>query len=282
MSASQPEISIVIPLWNEEGTILPTLASLAERIGSLSFELIIVDNGSDDATDRICREYISRNDTLREHSRIISVVPRNRGIARNAGAREARGRYVAFFDSGVAFGSNFFETLISPLRAGMQAVQPSITYAGTSRGSTVLFNHLGFDFIDSKGVIYEREVFFKIGGFDYFLTRAEDIDLGWRFFLLGYHAVLVENATLFTPSGFEFISSIKRGFETGTALYRLHSKWKRFHQLSLKVILYRFILIGRRQVARSGALMSLKARAALMLDGFTTLTIYLLCYFSPK
>lgn len=95
--AADPDVSIVIPLFDE----VENLAELVERVlGALcptrhSFELVCVDDGSTDGTDRLLRQLAS------EHPRIVPVVlARNYGqsTALQAGFERARGRYIVTLD----------------------------------------------------------------------------------------------------------------------------------------------------------------------------------------
>jgi GT2 family glycosyltransferase len=83
--------SIVIPTYNRISLLQRTLASV-RRQSCADFEIIIVDDGSTDGT----RESLASNG---EFLRVIKQPNRGPGAARNVGAREARGEYVAFLDS---------------------------------------------------------------------------------------------------------------------------------------------------------------------------------------
>lgn len=87
----EPHISVVIPLYNKEREIGHTLRSvLAQRTPPL--EVIVVDDGSTDASADVVR---------RDGSPTVRLIAQtNRGVsaARNRGIREARGRYVALLD----------------------------------------------------------------------------------------------------------------------------------------------------------------------------------------
>jgi glycosyltransferase involved in cell wall biosynthesis len=92
------EISVVVPVYNEEGT-LPLLSSkLVEVLKNLgrSYELIFVDDGSSDGSRRILKEMTSQYLFLR-----ILRFKENRGLstALVAGMREARGEKIVTLDS---------------------------------------------------------------------------------------------------------------------------------------------------------------------------------------
>ncbi len=90
---SQPHFSIVVPTYNRRAFLREAIASVQEQTVS-SWELLIVDDGSDDRTVELCQAVDDRR---------VRVVPlRHTGIVghvRNEGARLAAGRYLAFLDS---------------------------------------------------------------------------------------------------------------------------------------------------------------------------------------
>lgn len=86
-------ISVVIPVYNSEKTLAQTLSSVASQTYA-AFEVIIVDNGSDDLSMEIAREF-----TADPRFRIIHCPARGVSNARNAGIEAAGGQYVFFLDA---------------------------------------------------------------------------------------------------------------------------------------------------------------------------------------
>ena len=89
-----PEITIVVPVYNVQAYLPKCMDSLlAQTFGEI--EVILVDDGSTDASGAICDSYAEKD------SRIRVVHQQNKGVsrARNAGIRLARGRYLGFVDS---------------------------------------------------------------------------------------------------------------------------------------------------------------------------------------
>jgi glycosyltransferase involved in cell wall biosynthesis len=91
--ADRPRVSVIIPTRNRARVLLRSIASvLAQTMGSL--EVIVVDDGSDDDTERVVRAI--------GDARVRYVkCERHRGAAaaRNTGIRLGRGQYLAFQDS---------------------------------------------------------------------------------------------------------------------------------------------------------------------------------------
>ncbi|TWT88687.1 putative glycosyltransferase EpsJ [Pseudobythopirellula maris] len=86
-----PLFSVVIPTYNRESLVAATLDSVfAQELQD--FEVIVVDDGSSDATLDIVRDYGDR-------VKIFEQDHKGCAAARNLGAREATGEYLAFLDS---------------------------------------------------------------------------------------------------------------------------------------------------------------------------------------
>lgn len=94
-SAIEPLVSVVMPVWNRERFLAAAIDSVLSQTYR-NFELIIVDDGSEDSSVDIIRSYQSRDDRIR----FISM-PSNQGhsVAKNLGIEAATGEYIAFMDS---------------------------------------------------------------------------------------------------------------------------------------------------------------------------------------
>ena len=108
-NTSDIRISIIIPVFNAEKRLRLTLdAILAQTFDS--FELILVNDGSQDASPGICREYQARNP-----GRITVLDGPNQGVslARNRGLDAARGEWIAFCDADDQPEPGWLEKLLS-------------------------------------------------------------------------------------------------------------------------------------------------------------------------
>lgn len=88
----QPVFSVVIPVYNVERYIKECIESVLNQTYK-NFEIVIVDDGSQDNSIRIARQYLD--------SRIRIVSQPNRGLAaaRNTGINASRGMFIALLDS---------------------------------------------------------------------------------------------------------------------------------------------------------------------------------------
>jgi glycosyltransferase involved in cell wall biosynthesis len=93
---STPRLSFVLPAFNEIGLLGSTVTNLITGIEArrISYEILIVENGSRDGTLRLARLLSAQLD----HVRVLSLPRGNYGAALVAGFRAARGLTVVNFD----------------------------------------------------------------------------------------------------------------------------------------------------------------------------------------
>ncbi len=91
---SQPLVSVVIPIYNVEEYLERCIDSVLSQ-SYQHLEVILVNDGSTDGCEAICRRY------EQDDSRIRYISQANKGLsgARNTGKREAKGEYLMFLDS---------------------------------------------------------------------------------------------------------------------------------------------------------------------------------------
>lgn len=87
-----PLISIIIPAHNEEKYLEKTLQSLRQQ-NFLNYETIVVCNGCTDQTKEIAQKYLNQS------TKIISLDESNVSLARNFGAKQAKGEILLFLDA---------------------------------------------------------------------------------------------------------------------------------------------------------------------------------------
>ncbi len=95
---SEPYLSIVIPAFNEAGRIGKALDEVEKYVSAQAFttELILVDDGSSDATVDLFRQFQAR----RPMTRILqNEINRGKGFSVRRGVLEARGDFILFTDA---------------------------------------------------------------------------------------------------------------------------------------------------------------------------------------
>jgi hypothetical protein len=154
----RPDVSLVIPAFNEEDRLPQLLGALRSHVGE-STEVIVVDDGSVDATSAVAQDALASVG----RSRVVRL-DRNRGkgAAVRAGVREAAGRVVAYMDADMATSLSGLPTLIDGLahadvsigsRAHDRSIVRSARVDRTIMGRT--FNGVaravaGFDHLDTQ------------------------------------------------------------------------------------------------------------------------------------
>jgi GT2 family glycosyltransferase len=199
-----PEISIVIVTWNGRQHLEGCLTAVASQQG-VDAETILVDNASTDGTVAFVHARFP-------WVRIVSL-DRNHGFASgsNAGAREARGRYLAFLNNDTVADPHWLRALRDGLDEprGIALATSRIVYMhdpatvdsagdGMTRWGGAFKRHHGLsaaEATESREVfgacgaafIIPKRVFDAIGGFDQdFFASHEDVDLSYRAQLRGY------------------------------------------------------------------------------------------------
>lgn len=114
MSAPQPDLTILMPVFNEEERVRDAIEHALGVDYPFTYELLVVDDGSTDATPAILADY-ERDDRVR----ILGLSPnRGKGAALRAGVQAARGRYTGILDADLEYQAVDLVPLLQPLLDG--------------------------------------------------------------------------------------------------------------------------------------------------------------------
>lgn len=93
----QPQVSLVVPVFNVEPYLAECLASIADNAGAIDLELIVIDDGSTDGSLALAHAFLQAERRLPA----VLIQQANQGLSavRNLGATLASGRYLGFLDS---------------------------------------------------------------------------------------------------------------------------------------------------------------------------------------
>ena len=182
---SSPLVSVIIPTYNRAALLPRALQSVVEQTYS-NMEIIVVDDGSTDATENTLRQMGSQITLLQQSHQGVSR-------ARNLGIESANGEWLAFLDSDDVWQLNKIEQQIKSLqnepeyriahadeiwiRSGVR-VNPMKKHS--KKGGWIFQDCLSLCFISPSSVVIHRSVFDRIGGFDESLPACEDYDLWLR------------------------------------------------------------------------------------------------------
>jgi len=114
VNAAAPELTVVMPVYNERATVERAVEAVLEADLGDAFEVLIVDDGSVDGTRELLRTQ-SWPDPVRVlyHDR-----NRGKGTAIRTALTEARGRYTAIMDADLEYDPRDIRLLLEPLRNG--------------------------------------------------------------------------------------------------------------------------------------------------------------------
>ena len=118
---SEPEVSIVVPIYNEEDSVTPLYEAIVTALEPMnrSFEILFVDDGSSDAS-------VARSSALAEKDPRLIIVQfqRNYGqtAAMHAGIEHARGRFIVTMDGDLQNDPADVPMMIEKLEAGYDLV----------------------------------------------------------------------------------------------------------------------------------------------------------------
>lgn len=179
-------VSVVVPVRNGAATIAEQLRALAGQAYEGAWEVLVADNGSTDATRTIVEAWRARLPSLR----IVDAAGRaGPGVARNCGARQAAGDFLAFCDADDVVAREWLAALVSeaprfdivtgPLDG--DAINGEVVAASRPpRATGVPRSGRFLPFAPSGNLGVWADVFARSGGFDDAYAQCEDIEWSWR------------------------------------------------------------------------------------------------------
>jgi dolichyl-phosphate beta-glucosyltransferase len=136
MSVAAPELSIVIPAYNEEARLPGSLSQISAYIGTSGrpTEVIVVDDGSTDRTAAVAESYRREIPSLRV---VANGENRGKGYSVRHGMLESQGRLVLFTDADLSAPIKEADKLLAPLAdhdiaIGSRALDRSLIFARQS------------------------------------------------------------------------------------------------------------------------------------------------------
>jgi len=180
-------------------------------------EVVIVDNGSSDSS-------ISFLESAHKQVRLIKN-NKNMGFAyaNNQAAKAAKGEYIAFLNNDTKVDSKWLIELLRPVYGDKETVASGskvLSMDGKNLdfvGGMINFEGKGFQidfglpiekdlhkqykylpFANGGAMLIRRDTFLDVGGFDEdFFAYYEDVDLGWRLWVLGYKVIFAPDSIVY-------------------------------------------------------------------------------------
>jgi dolichyl-phosphate beta-glucosyltransferase len=140
VSDDAPELSIVIPAYNEAQRLPGTLLTIADYLAAHwpSAEVVLVDDGSDDATLRLARDFSAD----RAGWRILALPHRGKASAVRTGMLAADGAIVLFSDADLSTPLEHTAQLVAAIVAGADVAIGSREGVGARRIAEPLYRHV--------------------------------------------------------------------------------------------------------------------------------------------
>jgi glycosyltransferase involved in cell wall biosynthesis len=190
-----PSVSVIIAAYNAAATLDDCLTSLTQ-LTYRDYEIIIVNDGSTDATGDIADKYA----TIDSRLRVVHTVNGGLCVARNVGLSEARGEIVAYTDADCRADPDWLYYLVLTLInkpvvgvGGPNRVPPDDGWVAQCVGQApggpthILLSDEVAEHIPGCNMAFWRWALQELGGFNPIYRQAgDDVDICWRFQARGY------------------------------------------------------------------------------------------------
>lgn len=214
-----PTISVIIPAYNAEQTILETIKSVRQQTFT-DLEIIVLDDGSTDKTLELLQNV--------EDNRLKIFSYENSGVsvARNRGITHATGEFISFIDADDLWTSDKLELQLAALQQNLEA---GVAYSWSTsfidgREKTAflhapvffegyIYDKLLVNNILSNGsnILVRRQAIESVGKFNPTLKYGEDWEFyvrlaaKWHFVLVPKHQILYRQSSTTTTSKVEIL-----------------------------------------------------------------------------
>lgn len=213
-------VSFVVIAYNEERNIARTLASIAALHQLGQHEIIVVNDGSRDATAAIVRQHAAANTQIR----LIDLAEnRGRGCARNVGVQAARGSLIATVDADIVLPTDWLDRARSALPShaavgGTAVPDGDVAYlyrrfqlAPRTTGHTIP--------VTGSNALYRRDTF-ALTTFDASLREGEDSALNHAMNSVGLSLATVPGLLVEHAEDKSLLTSLRWLFDVGRGATR--------------------------------------------------------------
>lgn len=247
MPAAPLPFSVIIPVHNRPREIVRCVRSVyASKFPPTDYEVLVVDNGSSDDTAR---------EAVRAGARTLTLTEANRSEARNAGARVARGRWLAFTDSDCEVDPGWLAALDTAVRTLEESARDpaAASRVGAIAGriesgppASPIEAYIALrrwidqekflqpgrrfspPFAATANLAIRREAFDAVGGFDPALADAgQDADWCWRAARAGWSIAWAPGARVVHYHRATLLGALRQAHRYGRGNAALFAKHRR-------------------------------------------------------
>lgn len=242
-----PEVSIIIPAYNEFDYTYDCLKSIYRNSGDVSYEVIIANDCSTDLTNQV--------EKIAENVRLVTT-ENNMGFLRNCNhaAKYASGKYILFLNNDTQVQENWLRPLLSVMECdetvgmvGSRLVYPDGTlqeaggivwrdasawnYGNRKSPEASEYNYVKeTDYISGASIMIRHELWNEIGGFDERFVPAyyEDTDLAFEVRRRGYKVMYQPLSVVVHFEGVSNGTDVEAGLKKYqvTNHNKFYEKWK--------------------------------------------------------
>jgi len=204
MKYEEPLVSVILPTYNRAHIIEKSIKSVLDQTFT-NFELLIVDDGSDDNTEKVVKNI---DDPRIKYIKCMENKGAN--VARNIGISTAKADYIAFQDSDDEWYTDKLKKQVTAMQGSLPSI--GVVYSGywrmqdnkktyiptettTQLEGDISYQLLMSNFIGTPTMLIRKECFEKVGNFDEKLPRFQDWDLVIRLSKY-YHFKYINEATM--------------------------------------------------------------------------------------
>jgi glycosyltransferase involved in cell wall biosynthesis len=232
MSSHNFLFTIIIPTYGRPKQLKECLDSVTGlAYPEEGFEVVVVDDGSRTSLDEIVNAFRKRINV-----KLLRQENAGPAAARNKGALESGGKYLAFTDDDCKPSSDWLVKLEAALNSDPELLVAGRTVndlpgnpfsAASQHVADFLYsyyNRNGARFIASNNMALSKEQFIKVGGFDitFPLAAAEDREFCDRYLHLGYKTVYAPEALVRHVHPLTLGKFVKQHFNYGQGAHRFH------------------------------------------------------------
>jgi len=218
----KPSVSVSIPTFNAEGTVIRCLDSLVGQ-SYKPMEIFVVDDGSTDSTSSKVSEY----SVVHPEVKLLGTPHMGASHARNEGLSRSKGDVVLFADSDAYYDTEYLARATAALSGDHGIGAVCVTGGIWIVQNTVVSRCIEIEYaikqrLISQGklgpyfaYVYTREALSRVGGYDESLFQGEDKDVFFRVKEAGFRAALVPGLNWFHLYPQNWTSLVKRSYRGG-------------------------------------------------------------------